>query len=241
MTTYNVHIYREMRLVYGGIVADSHEQAAAYARHQPTDQADSIDDCEGRSFSALVDVLGDEDYEQSEVIDFAEERQNQAAPKLLAALKAFIEADAMAEECGEWKRENLEHAFQSAREAIAEAEAAGVLPEPAAPSLRAALTWLLDDITDAAENRDPETGVEYDSVAYARAALTRSQDAAIPAEPVAARLLAVLKYALEFLEANDDGEEDVTSRIAAGQAAIAEAETAGIAPTSAAPTAHDHD
>jgi hypothetical protein len=54
---------------------------------------------------------------------------------------------------------------------IAEAEADGVLPRPPASRLRAALTWLLDDITDAGEDRDPETDVEYDSVAFARAAL----------------------------------------------------------------------
>jgi hypothetical protein len=134
MTTYNVHIYREMRLVYGGVEADSHEAAAAIARDKPTDQADSIDDCEGRSFSALVDVLGDEDYEQSEVIDFEEERQHQAAPKLLGALKAFIDADAMAEECQEWKWENLDHAFKLAHGAAAEAEAAGMASSPPSAS-----------------------------------------------------------------------------------------------------------
>jgi hypothetical protein len=42
-------------------------------------------------------------------------------------------------------------------------------------------------------------------------------------------LLAALKYALEFLEANNDGEEEVTSRIAAAKAAVAEAEASGIA------------
>ena len=36
-------------------------------------------------------------------------------------------------------------------------------------------------------------------------------------------LLAALSFALEFLEANDDGEEDVSSRITAAEAAIAEA------------------
>ena len=45
MTIYNIHIYREMRLVYGGIEADSQEAAAAIARDKPTDQADSIEDC----------------------------------------------------------------------------------------------------------------------------------------------------------------------------------------------------
>ncbi len=44
-------------------------------------------------------------------------------------------------------------------------------------------------------------------------------------------MLAALKYALEFLEANDDGEEDITSRIAAVRAAIAEADAAGMTPS----------
>lgn len=132
--TYLVHIYREMRLVYGDIEADSHEQAAAIARDKPTDQADSIDDCDGETIAALVDVVGDEEYAQSRIIDFEPERQRRAARKLLAALKAFLEADAQAEECGEWKWENLAPAFQSAREAIAEAEAACPASSPAAPA-----------------------------------------------------------------------------------------------------------
>src|SRR5579875_1411388 len=51
----------------------------------------------------------------------------------------------------------------------------------------------------------------------------------------AAKLRAALEYALEFLEANDDGEEDVTSRITAGNDAIAEAKAAGIAAETGAP------
>src|SRR5271157_120337 len=35
MTIYNVHIYREMRLVFGGIEADTQETAAAIARDKP--------------------------------------------------------------------------------------------------------------------------------------------------------------------------------------------------------------
>jgi hypothetical protein len=132
--TYNVHIYREMRLVYGGIEADSHEAAASIARDKPTDQADSIDDCDGETLAALVDVQGDEDYAQSRIVDFESERERRAAPKLLAALKAFIEADALAEECGEWKWENLEHAFELARGAIAEADASGIAVAPPAPA-----------------------------------------------------------------------------------------------------------
>jgi hypothetical protein len=43
-----------------------------------------------------------------------------AGPQLLEALQAFIEADELAEECGEWKWENLEPAFQLARAAVAQ-------------------------------------------------------------------------------------------------------------------------
>jgi hypothetical protein len=39
----------------------------------------------------------------------------------------------------------------------------------AAHELFSALQWLLDDMTDAGEDRNPETGGEYDSVSYARA------------------------------------------------------------------------
>ena len=116
-TIYNVHIYREMRLVYGGIEANSHEEAAAIARDKPTDEADSIDDCDGETFAALVDVQGDEEYEQSRDIAFEGERERKAASRMLAAL-----------------------------------------------------TWLLDDLADAGEDRNPETGEAYDSVAFARAA-----------------------------------------------------------------------
>ena len=126
---YNVHIYREMRLVFGGIEADTPEAAASIARDKPTDEADSIDDCDGETLGALVDVQGDEEYEHSRFIDFELERLRKAAPRMLAALRAFIEADATAGECHEWKWENLEHAFGLARKALADAEAS--YPPPA--------------------------------------------------------------------------------------------------------------
>ena len=40
MTSYNVHIYRKMRLVFGGIEADSPEAAAAIARDKLTSDAE---------------------------------------------------------------------------------------------------------------------------------------------------------------------------------------------------------
>lgn len=68
MTIYNVHIIREMRLKFEGIEADTPEAAAVIARDKPTSEADDINDCEGESFSAVVDVEGDEDYVQSRFI-----------------------------------------------------------------------------------------------------------------------------------------------------------------------------
>jgi len=149
MTIYNVHIYREMRLVYDRIEADSHEAAAAIARDKPTGDAVEIDDCEGETLSALVDVAGDEEYEQSRFIDFEEERLRKAAPKLRAALETIERAfssvfntqagtqaiitlfgrhDGSINEAIEWRR--------AARAVLAEAEVAGILVKPAAPAER---------------------------------------------------------------------------------------------------------
>jgi hypothetical protein len=140
MTNYIVHIYREMRLTFDGIAADSIEAAASIACGKPTGDADDIDDCEGESFSALVDVAGDAEYEQSRFIDFEPQLQRNAAARILASLKSIIpyaeneayslerhkdspEAEAEAEKA--WK------AVTASREAIAAAEAAGISPTPA--------------------------------------------------------------------------------------------------------------
>jgi hypothetical protein len=79
MTLYNVHLYREMRLTYGGIEATSHEEAAQIARDRATDDADALEDCDGETFAARVDVAGDEDFRQSRTIEFEPERQRRAA------------------------------------------------------------------------------------------------------------------------------------------------------------------
>src|SRR4051794_19007677 len=92
MTQYTVHLYREMRLSYAGIEAGTPEDAASIARDQPTDEADDIDDCDGETLAALVDVAGDEDYRQSVTVDFEGERQRKAAPALLAALEGALYA-----------------------------------------------------------------------------------------------------------------------------------------------------
>jgi hypothetical protein len=70
MTIYNVHIYREMKLKFDGIEAESPEAAANIARDRLTEDADDIDDCDGETFAALVDVAGDEHFTRSRFIDF---------------------------------------------------------------------------------------------------------------------------------------------------------------------------
>src|SRR5271166_6703429 len=142
MTIYNVHIYREMRLVFGGIEADSPEAAAAIARDKLTSDADSIDNCDGETFAALVDVAGDEEYRQSRTIDFEPERQRKAAPKLLAALVAVAELRR------KWRSQDEAETIDSIEymdgldsldlEAlIAEAETSGIRSAPSASALLA--------------------------------------------------------------------------------------------------------
>jgi hypothetical protein len=110
---YNVHIYREMRIVYQGIAADTPEAAAEIARDKLTSDADEIDDCEGVTLAALVDVQGDEEYEQSRFIDFEEERLRNAAPALLAACRMVADR---------WERGDLAEAARACCDAIALAD-----------------------------------------------------------------------------------------------------------------------
>ena len=88
MTQYIVHLYREMRLSYTGIDADTPDAAAAIACGKATDAADNVEDCEGENLAALVDVAGDETYSQSVTIDFEPERYRKAVPELLDALES---------------------------------------------------------------------------------------------------------------------------------------------------------
>ena len=117
MTNYNVHLYREMRLVFDGIEAETPETAAAIARDMQTRDAVEIDDCEGMTLSALVDVDGDADYEHSVIIDFEEERQRKAGPALLAACRMVV---------ARWEHGDLAEAARACSDAIVAAEAAGM-------------------------------------------------------------------------------------------------------------------
>jgi hypothetical protein len=92
MTRYNVHIYREMRLYYPAVEAESTAEAARIASQMETDKAAEIEDCNGDDLGALVDVVGDQDYANSEMIDFEPQRLAKAAPELLRLLKDAREA-----------------------------------------------------------------------------------------------------------------------------------------------------
>ncbi len=125
MNKFIVHLYREMRLDFTDIEADTPHAAAAIAAGKPTDGADNIEDCEGENLAALIDVAGDEDYSQSVTIDFEAERQRKAAPKLLAALESLtVQAD---EDCPSEKRSrHFTDALEEARNAVAEAKTAAI-------------------------------------------------------------------------------------------------------------------
>jgi hypothetical protein len=122
MTHYIVHLYREMRLSFADIEADTPEAAAALAREKPTGEADDIEDCNGEESSALVDLAGDEDYRHSVTIDFEGERIRKAAPALLAVLNRctllLADYDEQDGEEGE--------TYRDAIAAIAVAETAGI-------------------------------------------------------------------------------------------------------------------
>ena len=51
---YDVPVYREMRLLFEGIEAESPEAAAEIARRKHLPEAVEVDDCEGRNFAAQV-------------------------------------------------------------------------------------------------------------------------------------------------------------------------------------------
>ena len=120
MTRYNVHIYREMRLYFPGITADTPEQAASIAADRPTDQAESTQDCDGENLAALIDVAGDDEFEHSVSIDFEPVRLRKIAPELLEALQTLAEqAD---EDCpAQYRSRHFAEALESAYAIISRA------------------------------------------------------------------------------------------------------------------------
>ena len=70
MKTYNVHIYREMRLFFPRIVASTAAEAATRAAEMPSGAAEALDDCDRANLAALVGVSGRADCKQNWMIDF---------------------------------------------------------------------------------------------------------------------------------------------------------------------------
>ena len=120
MPYYNVHIYREMRVMFPEIAAETHSEAARIASELSHDAAAVIDECEGDTFSALVDVVGDEEYQQTRMIDFEPERLRKAAPDMLAALEMFVkERQQWAIEVSRYAASDGNDLYQAFRAAIA--------------------------------------------------------------------------------------------------------------------------
>ena len=82
MTKFNVHLYREMKLRFDGIEAESPQEAADLARLCTLEGADDFAECDGEDFAALVDVVGDEEFSRSEIIDFEGKRLRKTARSL---------------------------------------------------------------------------------------------------------------------------------------------------------------
>jgi len=133
MTKYNVHLFREMRLYYPGIEADSPTEAAKIASGTDSGEAEDIEDCNGEDLGALVDVDGDTDFANSELIDFEPQRERKAAAELLAALKEAIaeieyaHADMLTAEEREHPRgSGWARVYDKAKAAIAQAKGSAI-------------------------------------------------------------------------------------------------------------------
>jgi len=120
MPTYHVHIYREMRLYFSAIEAPSAEEAAHIAAARPTDEADSVEDCDGDNSSALVDFDGDSEYEKSAIVEFQPAWLQKSAKDLLDALEYFF--NIMHDYPSSLRKGYVRLALEKARAALAKAK-----------------------------------------------------------------------------------------------------------------------
>jgi hypothetical protein len=176
MPLYNLHIYREMRLVFDNIEADTPQAAAAIGRERLTTDAVEIDDCEGETLSALVDVVGDEEYEHSVFIDFEAERVRKIARQLLDALKRLLTSY-----CYWLPRYGDSEAVNSAmvkdaKELIAQAEDDGITPDAPQMDVHAVLAgrreiaaiWNIKDVQSVRPDLSNEQAWEVLQTALSR-------------------------------------------------------------------------
>lgn len=159
MKNYHIHLYREMRLTFEGIEADSPEEAALLARSMRASDARSIEECDGENIAALIDVAGDDDYRLSETIDFEGERLRQAAQLLLEALERAIR-ELKLWQVGNIKDEGSESAIRIGKAAIEQATSAGVaiinLYDLLAERGQIASIWSIDDVLSIRPDLSPE-------------------------------------------------------------------------------------
>ena len=115
MTIHNIHIYREMRLVFAGIEADTPQQAAKIAYERTTSEADRVEDCEGDSLAAVVDTLNAAGEIESETpVDFTIQRKLDAFHRLLPAAELVL---------ARWETGDLAEAVRMLDDSVAEANA----------------------------------------------------------------------------------------------------------------------
>jgi hypothetical protein len=91
MPTYNVHLYREMRLFFPGVEADTAEEAAKIVAEKASEEAASTEDCEGESVAALVDLVGDEDFSESVTINLGPVKSASSPEATLLTIKEWLE------------------------------------------------------------------------------------------------------------------------------------------------------
>jgi hypothetical protein len=80
MTTYTVHVYREMRIIFRDIEAASHREAAYIASDMPTEDGERVEDCEGFSHSAFVEAEGGDGPDERPVTLRADGGEIEPAP-----------------------------------------------------------------------------------------------------------------------------------------------------------------
>lgn len=123
-TIYHVHIYREMRLYFPAIEANSAEEAARIAAGKSSDEADCAEDCNGDTIAALIDVEGDSEYEKSTVIDFEPARLQKSARELFEALEYFF--NIMHDYPSSVRKGYVTLAFEKARTALTKAKGGAI-------------------------------------------------------------------------------------------------------------------
>ncbi len=92
---YTVHLYQVMRLRFDMIVAGTHEQAAeiAKAKTHAGETPAEIEACDGQVFSALVDLGGGENFDDTRLVKFVDSTDlHNLAADLLQALKQLRES-----------------------------------------------------------------------------------------------------------------------------------------------------